>query len=252
MAERRPIIEGLRGVADSDGAVGDILIAPFFGVVDDSAMDLPLRLYNGRLRAGGAPLGTLITIGLDGRLEHRTTPYEPRIKLESGRFRQMEARITPPTFVDIGNTSIGTDTFPPSDGRVMITGPWSVPANCEVESIFVRQDVSSAGTGNVYGVVFLDDGAGLPTGSPLAVGGAVASPVGGAWLESIVAGSAPLVGGTQVHIGYFTNGVYNSYFDHLYGAGAMRRYEGYGGSGPLGAIGDTYVSTLSAYARCSL
>lgn len=155
---------------------------------------------------------------------------------------------TPVVPFDVGTPTVGADTFPPSDGRVMLSGPYTVPSNGTLQDIRVYESGGSAG-GNLYGLVFADDGANMPTGAPIAMGDAVATTGTAGWLHSVLAVPVAVTAGQKIHVGYVTSGVYATAFVHQTGSGTMLRYEAWPGSGALPALGGSYGSLLSAYAH---
>ena len=223
---------------------GAIVTDEYFG----SDGPLFVRLLNGKPVIGGvAPLATIMP---NGRWSTVQSDNDPTIIFQDGRLRFGRPRIIVPTTFEIGETGIGTDTMPPSDGHAWISGPYLVPADCNADVIYVRQAVGSTGTGDIYGRVFADNGSGFATGAPLAGSAAVVAGPGAQWIALPVTGLAPLIGGTYIHVGFVTDGVYSSDYNQELGAGIVRRYEGYAG-GALPAPSDTTVSTLSAYVLCS-
>jgi len=87
-----------------------------------------------------------------------------------------------PTF---GDTTVGTDTFPMSNDRVLV-GIFTAPEAGTVDSVHFY---SGAGTQNQKGVVFATSG-GAPTGNPVVVGGVVANASTPAWRTSTAASEA--------------------------------------------------------------
>ena len=230
--------------------------AGFFNALPDNLGERYLAVRNGRLMAArpGSILSSEWMTSVNGQLQLRVPSANPLIRVQDdGTYLFVPKDDSPPSLVDIGNTNVGPDSSPPSDGRVLISGPFVVPFNCTAVSIFIREFFTGQPGGDLRGVLFADNGSGMPTGSPLAIGNIVNPTGAAAWLESVIAVPvALLAAGPRIHVGYVTQGAYMSAFTHATGSGSMKRYESWAGSGALPALGQDYLSTLSAYVRCTI
>ena len=98
----------------------------------------------------------------------------------------------------LGNNTAGGDTFPCSSDRAMLS-PYTATEDGTVTEIHYTFDATSTAGTNMKGLIYTGSGS-VPSGTPFAVGAAVAIPVNGGDVTSTV--SCSITNGTKYWIGY--------------------------------------------------
>lgn len=151
-----------------------------------------------------------------------------------------------PSLLNLGDTSEGTDVFPFTDGRVLVSKFTLGQSITRIRAILAYRGSTSTVGSNMKGVI-LSDSAGVPNAT-LAVSEGVPCIAGAGWQQMTVAGVIPLSAG-DYWIGIVADS-FQGRLGHDTSVGSMLRAEGYTYSSPPAWPGtaDTYVGEASVYA----